>query len=325
MKGCIARRYGRRRRAPITRGGGLAHPLKGFWSFLLMGSLNGDAVSKRGAARHRPDPGSAWRRRARPRHRRWRGDDPRRHRAGAARRRRARRRELDPARRAGAVVRALQHVPHRRRRQPARRLPHRRRRELACRTTGARRCGATARRRRRSSPARSRPAAAARRRRSGRSTAPATRPSTSTSASTSELRTQFGAQRRAVRAGVRDRARVRASRPAPDGHRPAGPRPPGRDVGCRAAGAAGRLLRRRLGRERGRDRLHRGAHPGGHRRRPRRRRGHRRRPHPGADERPGRPRELDARLLRRSARSGSRPAIARGDPARCDTFAASAL
>ena len=37
------------------------------------------------------------------------------------------------------------------------------------------------------------------------------------------------------------------------------------------------------------------------------------------------PESLDARLIRRSARSGSTPAIARGDPNRCDTFAAGAV
>ena len=63
-------------------------------------------------------------------------------------------------------------------------------------------------------------------------------------------------------------------------------------------GAAGRLLRRRLGGERGRDRPDRAAHAGRHQRGPRRGGRDRRRPHPGADAGPGEPRDVDARLVR---------------------------
>ena len=86
-----------------------------------------------------------------------------------------------------------------------------------------------------------------------------------------ELETRFGASGGPVRRGLRDRPRVRPPRAEPAGHeRQGGQRPRGPRVGLGAAGAAGRLLRRRVGGQRGRDRAHRAAHRGGHRRRPQR-------------------------------------------------------
>ena len=89
-----------------------------------------------------------------------------------------------PAPAAASRERALVHLPHRQRRQPARGLPHRRRRQLGAGLLGRARSTATRRRRRASSPARSRPPAAPPPPPSARSTARATRPSTSTCPST---------------------------------------------------------------------------------------------------------------------------------------------
>ncbi len=80
--------------------------------------------------------------------------------------------------------------------------------------------------------------------------------------------------------------------PRPDRQRPAGAGEP-----CRPLGAAGGLLRRRVGGQRRGDAAVGAAHPGGHQRGAGRGRRDRRRPHPGADAGAGEPRELDARLV----------------------------
>ena len=107
----------------------------------------------------------------------------------------------------------------------------------------------------------------------------------------------------AVRGGLRHRARVRAPRAEPARYQracAAGPldRP---DERVRAAGAAGRLLRGRLGRARGGHRLHRAADRRRHRARARRRGRGRRRPHPAGDTRARRSRSVDPRLRRATA------------------------
>ena len=86
--------------------------------------------------------------------------------------------------------------------------------------------------------------------------------------------------------------------------------------------APGGLLRRRVGGERRGDRPDRAAHPGRHQRRPRRRFGDRRRPHPGADAGPGEPGVVDARVLR-AAPPLVLARLRRGRPAACDTFSGS--
>ena len=73
---------------------------------------------------------------------------------------------------------------------------------------------------------------------------------------------------------------------------------PGEPVGAHRV--AGRLLRGRLGQARRRDRLHRRLDAAGHRRRAGCRLGGRRRPHPGGDAGPGRPGDLDARVVGRA-------------------------
>ena len=81
-------------------------------------------------------------------------------------------------------------------------------------------------------------------------------------------------------------------------------------------GAAGRLLRRRVGEPRGADGLPDEDHAGRRARRTERRRGGRRRSHPGGDAGPGQSRDVDARLVGSSATTGSRPATQTGDPNR---------
>jgi Putative neutral zinc metallopeptidase len=112
-----------------------------------------------------------------------------------------------------------------------------------------------------------------------------------------ELQSRFGAGG-APCPGLRDRARVRPPRPEPARRARAGrERPPGAREPRRALGAAGRLLRGRVGGQRRLDRAGRAADAVRHQRRPRRCDRHRRRPHPAADAGPGQPGDVDARLL----------------------------
>ena len=132
---------------------------------------------------------------------------------------------------------------------------------------------------------------------------------------------------RRLRLGLRDRARDGPSRPADDGNerrgRPAEPlRPRRRQRALGPPGAAGRLLRGRLGGHRLRRGRPRARRP---RRGVQRRRGGRRRPPPEAGDRQRRPRQLHPRHLRAAPDTGSSAATSSGDPGDCDTFAAETL
>ena len=129
---------------------------------------------------------------------------------------------------------------------------------------------------------------------------------------------------RPVRPGVRRRPRVRPPRPGPGRRPPAGRRTTRADGPVGADRAPGRLLRRRLGATTRRDRLPRAADPGPDRGCARRGRVRRRRPDPVRDPGPGRPGDVDPRLVRAAPALVQRRLPDRR-PRPCDTFNASNL